>query len=69
MALEKGFVDADVFIGLDMRTRHAFNHPVHQEKRVAVRQNAQNALNVHSLALGDGILHMFSPTRPAPVER
>ena len=69
MALEKGFVDADVFISLDMRARHAFHHPVHQEKRVTVGQNAQNALNIHSLALSDRILHMFSPARPAPVER
>ena len=57
MPLKERFVKRNIFIGPDVRACHALHNPVHQQKGVAVRQQAQNALYVHARILGGGILH------------
>ena len=47
MALEEGLVDGHVLVGLDMGARHAFQHAVHQQERIAVGQDGEDALDVH----------------------
>jgi len=47
MALEEGLVDGHVLVGLDMGARHAFQHAVHQQERIAVGQDGEDTLDVH----------------------
>src|SRR5438874_4816528 len=47
MALKIGFVDGNVFHAHDaLQTLH-FHHGVHEQKRVAMRQNLLNLHNIH----------------------
>ena len=52
MTLKKRFVDRDVLDRDDALLAREINHPVNQEKRMPMRQNPQNVLNVEFDVLG-----------------
>ena len=65
MALKEWLVDGDVLVGLNMGVGDAVNHAIHEQEGVAVGQDGENALNIHSdgglFGHGESSLTLFFP--------
>ena len=47
MTHEEGFIDGDVLVGMNRFVRFDFQHPIHQQERITMRQVRENFVNVH----------------------
>jgi len=51
MALKKRLVDGDVLVGVNGLADLDFEHAIHQQKGIAVREMLENLMNIHLISL------------------